>query len=345
MASVKVVAAKDGSKRYRARVRMQGTYRSGTFRTRYELNQFIAEHERAALVNLMVPERQAGHRLFGDLLAKYVREVLETKARTTYRQQFAQLDWWMGFVGPEVPLAKVTAAVVSEAKAALQPRSNDTINCYLAALSRVYTYAVKEWGWTAVNPVQNVFRLPAGAARCRFLSDPERARLLFWCKASPNRMLYAIAVLALSTGARKEEIMRTRWLDVDLKRNRIWLEKTKNRDRRGLKLYGTAMEELRRLHGLRSSDDDFIFPAPLEDGQPVDFRTAWKTARRRAGLTDFHFHDLRHCTASYLAMEGASLKEIQEILGHRTIKTTSKYTHVTDLHAGRLVERMNKAFV
>jgi len=52
---------------------------------------------------------------------------------------------------------------------------------------------------------------------------------------------------------------------------------------------------------------------------------AWRQACAQAGLVDFHFHDLRHTSASYLAMSGASLRDIAEILGHKSLKQTLKY--------------------
>ena len=72
---------------------------------------------------------------------------------------------------------------------------------------------------------------------------------------------------------------------------------------------------------------------------------AWNVARKRAGLVDFRWHDLRHTAASYLAMSGASLREIAEILGHRTIKQTMKYTHLVEPHTRGVLEKMARQFL
>ena len=69
---------------------------------------------------------------------------------------------------------------------------------------------------------------------------------------------------------------------------------------------------------------------------------AWHKARKRAGIDDFRWHDLRHSAASYLAMNGASLAEIAEILGHKTLAMVKRYAHLSEAHTARVVERMNE---
>jgi integrase len=72
-------------------------------------------------------------------------------------------------------------------------------------------------------------------------------------------------------------------------------------------------------------------------------RTAWDTALRRANITDFRFHDLRHTAASYPAMNGASMMELAEILGHKTLSMVKRYTYLSASHTRAVVERMNQA--
>ncbi len=74
---------------------------------------------------------------------------------------------------------------------------------------------------------------------------------------------------------------------------------------------------------------------------PIDIRTAWENARDSAGLVDFRFHDIRHSTASYLAMNGASLVEIAEVLGHRTLQMVRRYAHLSESHVKELVQSVN----
>ena len=62
----------------------------------------------------------------------------------------------------------------------------------------------------------------------------------------------------------------------------------------------------------------------------------------RAEIEDFHFHDLRHSCASYLAMNGASMTELSEVLGHKTLQMVKRYTHLSESHVSKIVSSMNE---
>jgi integrase len=172
------------------------------------------------------------------------------------------------------------------------------------------------------------------------LSDDERRRLLAACKASTNPYLYTAVVLALATGARKMELLSLTWRDVDLQRDMIVLQETKNRERRTLPLTGYAWELMRQHSTTRRADTELVFPGP-SGKKPLGIRDAWNNAVKRAGIIDFTFHDLRHSAASYLAMNGASLAEIAEILGHKTLSMVKRYAHLSEAHTAGVVARMN----
>ena len=76
----------------------------------------------------------------------------------------------------------------------------------------------------------------------------------------------------------------------------------------------------------------------------MDGTQAWEKALREAQVKDFRFHDLRHTAASYLAMNGASLAEIAEILGHKTLAMVKRYAHFCETHTAGVVARMNERF-
>ena len=69
---------------------------------------------------------------------------------------------------------------------------------------------------------------------------------------------------------------------------------------------------------------------------------AWQAVLKKAGIEDFRFHDLRHTTASYLAMNGASIAEIAEVLGHKTLQMVKRYSHLSEAHTSKVVESMNR---
>jgi integrase len=138
-----------------------------------------------------------------------------------------------------------------------------------------------------------------------------------------------VVVLALATGARRGELLGLRWRDVDLERGTILLDDTKNGESRSLPLTGYALEVMCQY--AQRSRSDWVFPSQCGT-KPADIRRGWENAVERAGLEDFTFHSLRHTAASYLAMNGASLAEIAEVLGHKSLQVTKRYAHLSQDH-------------
>ena len=172
------------------------------------------------------------------------------------------------------------------------------------------------------------------------MDDDERARLLTACKESGNDWLYMCVILALSTGMRQGELMGLNWPDVNLKDGYLILHETKNGERRRVPLVGHALELLTEHAKVRRLDTTLLFPGK-NPNNPIDLRRPFENALNQAEITDFKWHDLRHCTASYLAMNGASLAEIAEVLGHKTLAMVKRYSHLSDGHVSSVVESMN----
>ena len=147
-------------------------------------------------------------------------------------------------------------------------------------------------------------------------------------------------VLALSTGARRMEILGLRWGQADFARRAITLLETKNSEIRSLPLVGHAFDLMEERAKIRRIDTDLVFPGRRRN-RPIDLRTPFETAVKRAGIEDFRWHDLRHSAASYLAMNGATLAEIAEVLGHKTLAMVKRYAHLSQAHTARVVEAMN----
>jgi len=266
-----------------------------------------------------------------------------------------RLDYWRKVFGPD-SLDTITAARIQkerdkllseethnfatpptgdpeiDAKRAKAKRSGSTVNRYLAALSVCLSYGVKTLQWLERNPCERITKPSEGSGRVRFLSDDERVNLLKACRPHPD--LYLAVVLSLTTGARQGEIMTLRWGQIDFARQVITLHETKNGERRALPLVGEAFTLLQERAKVRNLKDDRIFPpkAYAKKAQCLDLTVPWNAAKKSAGLTDFHWHDLRHTAASYLAMSGVSLVEIAKVLGHRTLAMVARYSHLSDGH-------------
>ena len=270
MASMRVDTLKSGKKRHRVRVRVNGVSCSSTHGSKSEANRWAVRQEKAALLGKMSAEAQAQARTVADMIDKYFAEVLPHKAYNTQLSQYKQLMFWRGLLG-SMTIAEVRTPVVAEGKALLAPRGNTTINSYLAALSHVYTMAIKEWEWCEVNPVKNVWRLPQVPARTRFLSTIERSRLLFYCRISSCKALLPIVVVTLSTGPRKSEIRRVKLADYVPERSEIYLNETKNGERRRVPLFGDAARLMKELWDNRRPGQIYFFPSPREIG-----RASWR---------------------------------------------------------------------
>jgi integrase len=138
------------------------------------------------------------------------------------------------------------------------------------------------------------------------------------------------------------EIVSLRWSDVDLKRGLLTFQETKNGERRTVPLMGYALNVLTQHAKVGRLDTQLVFPNAKGETFPR-FREAFENAVARAGIVDFRFHDLRHSAASYLAMNGASLMEIAEILGHKTLAMVKRYAHLSESHTRNVLARMNQA--
>jgi integrase len=114
---------------------------------------------------------------------------------------------------------------------------------------------------------------------------------------------------------------------------------TKNGEPRGVPLNKAAIAALSALEPDRRKREGKVFKR--KDGEDWgQIRTGWEMAVKRAGLNDFRFHDLRHTAASHLAMRGRPLKEIQEVLGHKSFSTTLRYAHLSPMHLRTAVESL-----
>jgi len=360
MASIqRIVSPLTGSVTYRVQVRVRGRPKeSQTFTNRKDAKEYATSLEAAIVDGRHFPSRRAKRTTLAELIDRYCEHVLQDATRRP------QLDWWKErFKG--LTLAEVTPDRVAEARDALAvekftrgkprkvkaqwvqpnayPRSGATINRYLSALGHVFSVAVKEWRLLDRNPVSDISKKRETRGRIRFLSDAERDALLKACAQSDWPALHTLVLLAISTGARRGELIGLKWADVDLKAARATVHKTKNSDPRVLPLVGKALTALRELKLQGSAQSEWVFQQPSGfPGAYEGFDSHWYAALEAAGIEDFRFHDLRHTCASYLASQGASLLEIGNVLGHRTMAMTMRYSHLTQTHKVAAIEQMAK---
>lgn len=337
----------DSGTSYRVKIRLQGfPPESATFERLSDAKAWAAKTE-----SDMKAGRHFGaskRHTFAELADEYKPHAKDAK----------RLAYWRGVFGTD-RLDSITPARIAKERDKLlaantkrkdpvtgepKKRTGATVNRYLAALSSCLSYGVKELQWLEQNPVERTTKPNENKGRVRFLSDEERAALLDACR--PHAELYLAVVLSLTTGARQSEIMGLRFRQIDFARQVITLQETKNGDRRALPLVGEAFALLQERSKVRSLTDDRVFPPTdrAKKAEALDLRQPWEKALKEAGITDFHWHDLRHTAASYLAMSGVSLVEIAKVLGHRTLQMVARYSHLSDGHivatGQKLAERL-----
>jgi integrase len=199
------------------------------------------------------------------------------------------------------------------------PRSAATINRYRAALAAVLTWArhkrLTPKGWQ--HPVRETRAEPENNARARFLSADECERLLKVARISRWAKLRLLILMALTTGARRGELLGLRYGDVDLQAGTATLARTKNGEARVLVLTPAVVTEIKYFGAGAAAE--LLFASKRRPGRPHNFLSAWQQALKNAHIEGCTFHDLRHTAASRLAQSGASLVELSDFLGHRTM--------------------------
>lgn len=160
----------------------------------------------------------------------------------------------------------------------------------------------------------------------------EDVQALFEAKAYNLKHLMVLKVL-YGDGPRVSELVKLRVSDLDSQRMTIHIRDGKGGKGRFVMLPRKLLGELRHYYrefGLHP--DGWLFPGE-EDGRPLSVRSAQnivKQARQRAGLTkEVSPHILRHSFATHLVEDGVSLQDVRDLLGHRSISTTARYTHLT----------------
>lgn len=354
MATIERRVGHDGTTSYRVKVRVHGEKpRSRTFKRKTDASAWAAKAESDLGHGVYVPTTADRRRTLGELIDKFIREYLPVKPNNKSADKVASLlSWWKDHAG-FVTLDKVTPQRIGEYRAELSAQkskrgdgvlSGATVNRHLAALSAVCKWAWKELGWLPSNPVLAITKRSEGAGVVRFLSDDERKALLSACRASDDPNIYTAVMLALATGARRGNIWPLRWEDVDLDRLTLTFRDTKNGEARRVPIVGPAVAALRAQFDHDPTQTGWVFKGRSDDA-PANMDKAWAAARTAAGLVNFRYHDLRHTAGSYLTMNGASLAEVAEVLGHRTLVMARRYSHQTGDHTRSVMERMAGKFL
>ncbi len=154
--------------------------------------------------------------------------------------------------------------------------------------------------------------------------------------------LKEIILLAAHTGMRRSEILSLEWSRVKIREGYIELTSSNQKNKKWgtVDLTDTAQQVIRSIPRIVGSP--WVFPSPRDHMKyRKDFKRLWARAIREAGIKQRSFKSLRHTTASLLAMDGADLTTIKEVMRHQDIKTTMRYSHLTDEHKRAVISRLD----
>ncbi|MBP9841925.1 MAG: site-specific integrase [Simkaniaceae bacterium] len=344
MASIYKRKNADGTSVWRAVIRLKGFPSiSNHFERKQEAIDWGADTERRIKLGQYNFETHKIAYTYADLLDRLSGDGVLEHQHSLKKVQ-AQYDYWRTRLGAYA-LIHITPELISKERQHLKETKPlaSTINRYMVTLSSTFSYAVKQLRWLAESPCLNLIKLKEAPGRDRILTDAEVTALLVACKESKSPYLYPIVLFALTTGARRGELLGLEWRSVDFDNRLASLKETKNGHPRSVALADPVIIELKALHAVRHPLKPLVFASKTAFGQ-VDIKKAWIQALKRAGIEDYHFHDMRHQFATLAAAHGASNLELAAAMGHRTLGMLQRYTHldvqVTKKYSRHISERI-----
>lgn len=334
MANVQKRRGKRGTT-YRVEFMHEGKRISKSFKTRKEADKFNS--------NLILNDDFADGFTNAILSQMTLSEaIIEFLSKYSKKDQsiISRLNFWSENIG-DLTLNKVTRKKV---KALLNKLETDgkapaTLNRFKSNLSSLFSYINDEYDLKH-NPCTEIKQRTENNESTRFLSDEELKLLLKASKNSDWDKMYMLVLIAVTTGARRGELIQLRWSNIDFTKCSASVKDNKNGEPRVLPLTKTAIEELLKF---RQVGTGYIFHHPTFIKKHFrNFDYYWIKVLREAGIKNFRFHDLRHSCASFLAKNGATLLEIADVLGHKSIVMTKRYSHLCTKHKEELISRVMK---
>jgi site-specific recombinase XerD len=238
------------------------------------------------------------------------------------------------------------------AEAAERDWAPATKNRYIALLKLTYRLAERNRKIKS-NPARLLRMRKENNNRVRYLNQhkpmPTQVGYLKDCKDEESRLRAVIRTefpyhlpefeLALHLGVRRSEQYRTVWSDVDFDLHVLTIPRSKHGETRHVPINSTAMAIFDFLQA-RAEGHDHVFLS-MRNNEPLNTNRHWfEDAVKTAGINDFHWHDLRHTFGSRLTMAGVGLRQVQELMGHKTISMTCRYSHLEPAHQLAAVERL-----
>ena len=317
---------------WNAQVRISG-WRSftKTFQTKLDAKQWTVNLEKE-LKSKTLPEKNIKNLKLKDLFNKYKFEILpklKSHKIVTYKLNFLS-KLWIG----EIKVINLTKGHLEQFCEDRKLVVKDgTIKSELMLIKRIVKIATDKWNYGIPFNAFYGIELPSPhKPRNRRATQEELSILIAHANKQRNKYISTIIQFVVETGMRRSEILKLRWIDVNLKTRIASLYDTKNGDERHIPLTKTAVQLLSNLTQL----SDFVFPISANC-----LRLAWERCRKKSNIKGLRFHDLRHEAVSRYFEMGLSVPEVALISGHKDVRQLFRYTH---LKPESLIAKYSKIF-
>jgi len=299
-----------------------------TFDTKGEAEAWAKVIESEMVRGVYLSQKESETTTLDEALDRYEREV--SSGKKGHRREKTRITAWKKHLLAKRFLASIRGSDMASYRdeRIKAGYSSNTIRLELAIISHLFEIARKEWGMEGLlNPVKSI-RLPSPpSGRDRRLQPGELEKILECLSEEMGQVVR----FALETAMRRGELAGMTWDMVDLKKRTVTLPETKNGQKRIVPLSSVAATILKDRLSTRRIDGE-VWNIGL-DAISQDFAKAC----HKAGISDLHFHDLRHEATSRLFEKGFDTMEVRTITGHKTLQMLARYTH---LRAEDLVERL-----
>lgn len=224
----------------------------------------------------------------------------------------------------EKRLSKITSSDIAALHARIGQSHKVRANRVLGIISTVFGRA-REWHLIKENPTTAVRKFQE-VARKRWVQPDEMPRFLQALDQLESEMARDFFLMAILTGIRRANVLAMRWEEINFERAEWAIPITKNGEPHVVTLSKMDMEILERRKQFATSP--YVFPGNGKTGHYAEPKSAWRRVLKLSGLHDVRLHDLRHTLGSWLTISGAVPQITGKALGHKSMQSTTRYTHV-----------------
>ncbi len=297
----------------------------------------LAERKGAVFNGTYRPKKKVDSTTLEDFVPTFLSEKRHLRSVSKYEQQLR--DYIVPALGTKPLVALSREDCQNFYHDRLDKISTSTANGELACLKSLLSLAVEK-GRCAANPAYGVKVTKPNNHRDRILSPDETDRL-FEAADTCNEFVRPFFYLCYYTGARRDEILRLRWSDIEFGNQRLIIRESKTGEGRDVPMASHLIRELRRWKHV-GGPSQWVLPKPSDLSERIAaIYNGWESLCRQAEVEGVTPHTLRHNLVSRLQAHGVAPRVVMDITGHKCIQTLMRYSHATRDHRQAAVELMD----